>query len=1018
MNEGERWRRLEHLCQAALDLSPGERDRFIRAACGDDAEIRDEVAAFLAKAPAADDFLTAPLAALAAHVMPQPSASLTGRRLGALAIGTSLGQGGMGEVYRARDTRLGRDVAVKVLPDTFAQDPNRLARFRREAQFLASINHPNIAAIYGVEEAEDVHAIVLELVEGRTLAERLEGGAIPVAEALPIARQIAEGLEAAHERGIVHRDLKPGNIKLRPDGMVKVLDFGLARAFDAPADSEGVDSSSASSGEAANTNVGALVGTPGYISPEQRKGGIADKRSDIWAFGAVLYEVLSGRRVPDSDAQSGVRVGERAVDLTALPDATPPAVHRLLARCLDPDPRQRLRDIGEARIVLGDPLLASVEATAGTANARGIRQSGRATAVVIGAILIAAAGIAGWYLRPPPPLAVTRFQIALSDARDDMSVSSNSRPVIALSRDGSQLVYAMNERLYVRSMSESVAHPIRGSESHQLAIAPAFSPDGGFVAFWALSDRTLKRIAVAGGAAETICAAENPFGLEWTADHVLFAQPGKGIMRVPPDGGAPTVIAAVKDGEQADGPQLLPGGTHVLFTIATGTARDRWDSAQVVAHSLTTGERKTLLIGGSGARYVPTGHLLYATGGTLFARAFDAARLEMKGTAVPVVVGVGRSMGGLTGVAQFSVSNNGTLAYVVGPPSPTAAAGHLALIDRQGRVQPLNVPPGLYGSPRASPDGSRIVFGTDDGKEAIIWTLELSGGRAMQRLTSGGNNRSPIWTADGKRVVFQSDRGGDAAIFWQPADGTGAAERLTTPAPGEAHTPESWSPSADLLLFNVASPSGFSLRTLSLPSKTIAEYGGVKSVDPPGAVFSPDGLWVAYASSSERGRTTVHVQPFPATGAKFTLPVRGFDTPHAVTWSADGKELFYDPRPGGFESVRVITQPGFVFGDPVAHTRSFRSSPPEVRRMYDRTPSGQFLGVTSGAQGSTRSEAPQVEVVLNWTEELKRLVPRTDITTRRWRASCAAHHPESASDADGHGRSRAVDGNNGRCMRR
>jgi Tol biopolymer transport system component len=972
VNNGDRWRRLEQICQAALDLPPSERDRFLCDACGDDADVRDEVAALLAKAPAADTFLMTPLAALAAHVMPQPSASLTGRRLGVLTIGTSLGRGGMGEVYRARDTRLGRDVALKVLPDAFGQDPNRLARFRRESQILASINHPNIAAIYGVEEAGDIHAIVLELVEGPTLADRLHVGAIPLAEALPIARQLAEGLEAAHERGIVHRDLKPGNVKVRPDGMVKVLDFGLARAFDTQADSEAVDSLATSPGDATNSNVGALVGTPGYMSPEQRRGGTADKRSDIWAFGAVFYEILTARRVADSDAHSEALSDERAIDLTALPRATPPAVRRLISRCLEPDPRRRLRDIGEARIVLDDPLAASQDGAGNTADASSVRRLGRTTAVVVGTIMMAAAGLAGWYLRSSPPLAVTRFQIALPEARDPVSVSDISRPTIALSRDGSQVVYATNGRLYVRSMSESVAQPIQGGESHQSAIAPAFSPDGRFVAFWALSDRTLKRIAVAGGAAETICSAENPFGLEWTSDHIFFAQPGKGVMRVAPDGGAPTVIAAIKDEEQADGPQLLPGGTQVLFTIATGTARDRWDHAQVVAHSLETGERKTLLIGGSGARYVPTGHLVYAVGGTLFARAFDAARLEIKGMAVPVVVGVGRSIGGVTGVAQFSVSNNGTLAYLPGPPSPTAAGGHLALVDGQGRIQPLNAPPGLYGVPRASPDGSRIVFGTDDGKEAIIWTLELSGGRPMQRLTSGGNNRSPIWTSDGRRVVFQSDRDGDRALFWQFADGTGAAERLTTPAQGEAHVPDSWSPRADVLMFSVASKAGFTLRTLSLPSRTTSEYGGVTSVDPPGAVFSPDGRWVAYASSSTRGRTTVHVQPFPSTGAKFTLPARGFDTPHAVVWSADGRGLFYDPRPGGFESVSVTTEPAFAFGEPVAHTRSFRSSQPEARRMYDVTPSGQFLGVTGTTLPGSGSQDPQVQIVLNWFLELRR----------------------------------------------
>jgi Tol biopolymer transport system component len=343
----------------------------------------------------------------------------------------------------------------------------------------------------------------------------------------------------------------------------------------------------------------------------------------------------------------------------------------------------------------------------------------------------------------------------------------------------------------------------------------------------------------------------------------------------------------------------------------------------------------------------------------------------MKGAAMPVIVGVGRSIGGVTGVAQFSVSENGALAYVVGPASPTDAAGHLALVDRQGGIQPLNVPPGQYGSPRASPDGARIVFATDDGKEAIVWTFELSGGRARQRLTYGGNNRSPIWTSDSKRVVFQSDRDGDRGLFWQLADGTGAAERLTTPDQGEAHVPDSWSPNSDVLMFSVASNTGFSLKTLSLASKTIAAYGDVNSVDPPGAVFSPDGRWVAYASSSERGRTTVQVQPFPATGAKYTLSARGFDAPHAVTWSPDG-ELFYDPRPGGFESVRVTTKPAFAFGEPVATSRPFLSSPPEARRRYDITPSGEFLAIIAGrSRGSAGAPAPQVQVVLNWFQELQ-----------------------------------------------
>jgi WD40-like Beta Propeller Repeat len=545
-----------------------------------------------------------------------------------------------------------------------------------------------------------------------------------------------------------------------------------------------------------------------------------------------------------------------------------------------------------------------------------------------------------------------------------------------------QLVFAAQGRLYLRALSDAELRPIRGSESHQLATSPVFSPDGRFVVFWALSDRTLKRIPVTGGSAETICAAENPFGIDWAGDQILFGQDGKGILRVAPSGGTPAPVVTVGDGEQADSPQLLPGGTHVMFTLANGTARDRWDQARVVAQSLASGQRKILLTGGSHARYVATGHLIYAVSGTLFARPFDLRRLEVTGDALPVIVGIGRSIGGTTGVAQFSVSDSGSLAYVAGPLSVLdGAASHLALIDRRGLVEPLKMPAGVYVSPRASPDGSRIAFGTDNGKEAIVWTYELSGSRAMQQLTTVGNNRFPIWTSDSTRIVFQSDREGDLGLFWQPADGTGNAERLTRAAPGEAHIPDSWSPTSNTLIFSVATGSAatsrrYSLATLSLPDRTMAAYDGVQSADPPGAVFSPDGRWVAY-SRTEASKTTVYVQPFPATGAPpFTLPARGFDTPHAAIWSPNGKELFYTSRPSDFEAVSVTTQPSFMFGAPSAVPSPFRLIPPYGRRSYDITSHGRFLAsVAAPSQGSDTGPAPEVQVVLNWFRELRERVP-------------------------------------------
>ena len=980
MSQADRWQRVGGLCQAALDLPAGERAAFLRDACNNDDDIRREVETLLAQEAAAGRFLETSIDAAVAQVMQPSTRSLSGQRLGAFEVGPLLGRGGMGEVYRAHDTQLSRDVALKVLPDIFALDPHRLARFTREAQVLAALNHPNVAAIYGLEESNGVRALVLELVEGPTLADRIAQGAIPLEEALPIARQMCEGLEAAHEQGIVHRDLKPANIKLRPDGTVKVLDFGLARVFEAgTAGPENMVASTPTSNPG-STQVGLLLGTAAYMSPEQAKGRQADKRSDVWAFGAVFYEMLSGQRAYEIDAApASPAIVLHDIDWTTLPASTPASIRRLIARCLDRDVRRRLRDIGEARFVLEDPqTLAADSAGVVSVLARPAPAWRRAIQLVLVAIVIAVvASAAGWYLKPSPALRVTRFRMTLPEELTPSIFGGNSRPVLALSPDGAQMVYVADERLYLRSMSELDVRAIHGSESHQTVTAPVFSPDGRSVAFWALGDRTLKTVAVSGGAAVTICPADNPYGIDWGPDGIVFGQGSKGIMRVSPNGGAPEVIVRVNDGEQAYGPQLLPGGQHLLFTLATGTALERWDSARIIVLSLTSGERKTLVEGGSDARYVSTGHLVYAISGSLFARPFDMRRLVVTGEATPVVTGVGRSVGGVTGAAHFSVSSAGSLVYVPGPIAAWSGRLDLALVDRNGRVERLNLPVGLYLSPRASPDGTRIVFGTDDGKEAIVWTYKLSGSSAMQRLTVGSNNRFPIWSSDSRRIVFQSDRDGDRAVFWQPADGTGPAERLTTPNEGEAHVPESWSPTADSLLLTVVKGADMSLWTFSLQDRRATPFGDVHSSDPTGAVFSPDGRWVAY-TSTDRGRTTIYVQPFPSTGAKYPLFAKGSDTPHEVTWSPDGRELFFNPRPGGFEAVSVTTEPTFAFGKSVEVPRPFRLSQPAARRSYDVTPEGKFLGRIESEQSESAGQtAPQIQVVLNWFEELRARVPPT-----------------------------------------
>jgi serine/threonine-protein kinase len=585
-----------------------------------------------------------------------------------------------------------------------------------------------------------------------------------------------------------------------------------------------------------------------------------------------------------------------------------------------------------------------------------------------------AMALAGFAARTPgaaPASAVTRFPLALPAGQ---LLDGAGTHMVAVSPDGSRLMYvATPSQLYLRSMSEDEIKTIPGTERYLGVRDPVFSPDGGSIAFYATGDQTLKRIAVTGGSATTICAADNPTGITWGPDGIVFGQGRKGIMRVSANGGAPEVLVHVKDGETAQGPQLLPGGQQVLFTLASGTARDRWDRARIVVQSLTSGERHTLIEGGSDARYVPTGHIVYALSGRLFAIAFDLQRLEVKGEPVAVIEGVSRNSSGVNGAANFSFSNNGSLVYVPGPASASAPLD-IGLMDRQGNVQPLGLPPGTYAWPRVSPDGTHIAFVNDDDREATVWLYDLSGTSAIQRLTSEANNRFPVWTSDSTRVAFQSDRDGDLAIFWQPADG-GMAERLTTPAAGESHVPESWSPNGDRFLFSVTKGSDVSLWTFSIHDRKAMPFGNVHSSNPTNAVFSPDGKWVAYAST-ERSRPTIYVQPFPATGTKYQLFPKGSDSPHHPRWSPDGKELFYDPRVTGFEAVSISTRPTFTFGNAVAVPKLFLMAGETLRTQYDVAPDGRLIGrITAGQTEYVRSPADQIDVVLNWSEELKRLVP-------------------------------------------
>jgi serine/threonine-protein kinase len=540
-----------------------------------------------------------------------------------------------------------------------------------------------------------------------------------------------------------------------------------------------------------------------------------------------------------------------------------------------------------------------------------------------------------------------------------------ARHLVTMSGDGTRLAYVANQRIYVRSLSDLVPREICCPIPEGVVDA-ALSPDGRSVAFHSSADNTIKRFDIGAGVSITLCRSVDPGAISWGADGIVFAQmSAHTIMRVSPSGGEPEVLTKT-DGVPY-GPQMLPDRETLLFTLAP--AAGQWDKAQIVAQSLRSGVRKVLIPIGRDARYIPSGHLVYAVKGVLFGVVFDARRVEVRGDPVPVVEGVSRSTG-TTGAAHYAVSNSGTLAYVTGPASGGVGERDLAMVDRKGNTTALKLPPAAYEHVRLSPDGKWIAVGRDDAQGTNVWIYEVGGGTALRQLTFGGKNRFPVWTRDSRRVAFQSDRDGDLGVFWQRADGSDKAERLTRPQNGDAHIPESWAPTGDLLLVNVAAGTFNTLSVFSITKRTLAPFGIVKNVAAPNAEFSPDGRFVAYGSS-ESGHTAVYVQPFPPTGAKYSIDTGGI-TP---VWSRDGRELFTQLR-GGVAIVGVSTSPRFAVGKFLQTPRQFRGGNPDVEREWDISTDGQFFLAIINAQDSVAAgSAPQIQLVVNWFEELRHLVP-------------------------------------------
>jgi serine/threonine-protein kinase len=854
---------------------------------------------------------------------------MIGTSLGHYRVVEKIGAGGMGDVYRATDAKLGRDVAIKILSGAFAEAPERLARFEREARLLAALNHPNIAVLHGFEKDGDIHFLVMELVSGSTLAERIATGAIPLRDAIPLFRQIAEAVEAAHEKGVIHRDLKPANIKITPEGQVKVLDFGLAKALlDVPSGSDVSQSPTFSRGD---TETGVILGTAAYMSPEQARGKAVDGRTDIWSFGCVLYEALTGRKPFEGETVSDTiaKILTLEPDYGVLPERTPRSIRVLLERCLQKDAARRLRHIDSYQIE-GEP-------------AQPLAVRGRFRAILpylVGALV---SGSTIWVLKSGPrpesqPLALFRIDLPEGDRLAEPKTG------LAFSADGDRLAYVAVRRgvqqIFLRSRSELQGKPVPGTEGGQ---QPFFSPDGEWLGFFA--DGALKKISLRGGPALTLAEASSPNGATWGSDDWIVYAPmdHSGLSRVSASGGAPAGLTKLDSPRETAHrwPEFLPGGRALIFTVQSTS-----ESNEIVSYVLETGERRALVSSRLHADYSPSGHLVYALDSSIFAVAFDLSRLEIDGQPVPIADGLKVRFGG----SQFSVSQQGWLAYVQGE---VATENSLVWVHRDGAQRSVPLPPAQYLLPRVSPDGRSVAVS----KDSHIWAYDLSSG-AGTRLTFESVSVLPAWSLDGKQMVFSSRN--LHALFLVNADGASPPEQLVE----SEHEIGATSWSADgLVLYQAHPETDGDLLVLTLDGERKPEPFLQTAADEGGATLSPDGRFLAYVSNNS-GRAEVYVQEFPGPGGKWQVSTEGGTEP---VWSRNGKELFYRTS-REMKAVSIVTEPAFaatrtdvLFADSFVKHGWFLAN-------YDVSPDGQsFLMVKSEA----REDAAHLVLIQNWPELLK-----------------------------------------------
>ena len=875
-----------------------------------------------------------------------------GTRMGPYEVTSQLGSGGMGEVYRARDTRLDRDVAIKILPPLFAGDPERLARFEREAKTLASLNHPNIAQIYGIEGT----GLVMELVEGHDLSTRIARGPLPIAEAIAIARQIAEALEAAHERGIIHRDLKPANVMVRDEGTVKVLDFGLAKALDPSAGSHAELMHSPTFTSPA-TQLGTILGTAAYMAPEQARGRPVDKRADIWAFGCVLFEMLTGRQAFQGESVTDLvaAIVKEDPDWKTLPPDTPRSVRRLLERCLRKDVRQRLHDIADARIDLEDALANPATEVPHAVPARAARTPVIVLAALSGLLLLAT-GYLGWRtLAAPAAAPAVRFAI---QPPAGLVLPVVSWPAIALSPDGSRMVVTAGPNseqlsLYGRTLDSVDLTPIPGAKN---GFNPFFSPDGKWIAFTA--DQKLKRIPVTGGQPQVLEDTDWGAGT-WGPGDVIVYTPhyASGLWKLPAAGGKAEKLTEPdsKNGELGHWwPQFLPDGKHVVFTSFSTPI----EKSRVMVYSIATGRQRVLVEGGNFGRVLTSGHLLYARANGIAGVPFDLGRAEITGPEAPVLEGVSTYF--TNGMAQISVAANGTLGFV--PEKEARANSEIVWLDRAGKISAALPPTRRHTDMRLSPDGRRLAVTIED-ENRNIWVHDFQRG-TLAPVTSGpASEFGPVWTPDGRRLAFAFERPVfqifiKTTVVTAPDEALVAAEFDTVPM--------SFSPDGKYLVYTVSNP-------VTHTDLWIRSIGGTDSgtaliaskYEEQGAEISPDGKWIAY-TSDESGRKEAYVQAFPDPAERWQVSTGGAAN---LRWSHDGRQLFY----ASLDPSRIMSVPLSL-----AAGGSLSAGKPAVVYegrfdAYDAAPDGRMLIL----RRDPAAPAASIHIVLNWFNELKtKLAPR------------------------------------------